>query len=607
MINLSAVDLRVIVAGVDVSEAVDRRAPLWVRRDPVQFESYPQVTGQLSLVGGILAQSIDPRVNRALWRPGNEVDIQMATPGQSWAPLPFGGRLVIKDRDYESGLGELGDAAQPERLILFLVDSLGYAEQPESVLSVGGQLGQQTGIGQVLPTLTYGIGYDPQPADPTPTRDFQLEFAVQPQGESAAAYAHRLLWASPDTDDQVYGVWVDSEGRLRPFAADLAPAEAWAAFAEAELVALFPVREEREQLPGRVAARGLGYWVRPIPQPPTRWSEVRDEAGRIIRRDIYQNFPAVFNFPARFVTTTYEQEKTIYKDPELSSALKFSERVTQSTFYDPGGRVERVRTTSEQPKDVIDPDVDSSLPTVAQVSETAYEFGRRGVVEKRRTLQQKAWGLIREANPPEDASPLDLATEKAEVEQWQRITDDYYHYIRHVFHETLGDLYRGEELESGGAGGQPPRVDRRPPSFEVEQYELLEIYDLSYAGGQPGRTRRLDFGNLVQDNYSLKRLAAVEARLINGRFEACQLQFGLSQIPAEWPPGRVVFVESEVYLLSGEVVIFERDRTICGATGLWLGSRDGEDFTSAVQVIAQALKDAEGALITDEFGGGINA
>lgn len=596
--NLTKIPTRVIVNGLDVSQAIDIDAPFTIEREAIGYISVPIVTARLTLVGGILSESLNPKINQR-WTPGTTVTIEIDT-GSGWQNPPFGGYLRIKNSNqYDDGLPQFGGGPRTiDRLALELVCVLGFGEdqappqQPYSTL-FNDPITLAEGIEQTLDKkeVTFVPG-------PMPIRELRVVLQKNDQISSLPLFAHRILWCTPGAGKTTYGLYSDNSGNASTFLLDLNEAPTLTKTAE-ELPSppKFGQLGETEQLVGRIKAEALiiifGLNSDPVESPIEHY-----EGGQLVYRELRSTtLPNFVSNETVVRTRKWQLRSEVIQDggDELIQTVDSTEITTYLN-----DRPSLIRSVTRLPISVIttDPSASDSLSS-AEITEERPSYGFGGRVSGREIRYYKAWGLLSNiygVSLPVGATETTVSLEKIESDRWIDIGNDQFRHVSNVYHAIVPNQFSTNSSRSGSSYG-PPNYGVAPRSWFSRPSKIFAEIDLSVSGQPISRERILDFANFPANTNALRAIAEIEGALLTGRYYAHQLEFNIRDLPEDQPPGYILRVgrlgdpsTQDDYLVSGEELSFHENLngkpfSIYRAVGLYLRSNTGSGITPVVEAI----------------------
>lgn len=596
--NLTKIPTRVIVNGLDVSQAIDIDAPFTIEREAIGFISIPTVSARLTLVGGILGESLNPKINQR-WRPGNTVIIQIDI-GAGWQSPPFGGTLRIKNSNqYDDGLPQFGGGVRTiDRLNLELVCALGYSEQREPpTRPYETELGSPIPLHEAIRQTLAGknIPFSPGVGNGS-IRTLDIILQKNDQITSLPLFAHQLAWCSPDNARYTYGVYTRADGVASMFAVDLNAAPTLTKTAE-ELPSppKFGQLGETEQLAGKIKAESILVYVEPT-QNPIEPPIVRYENGVLVYRELRQTTIGL----GQLVTRTRKWQIRGELVDDGGSQLIQSADSTEATSYGFGGRPTLIRSVTKQPRSVLlDSASEPDFLLTSEITEETPEYATSGQVRGRQIVYYKAWGLLAKnygATIPDGLNETSLGLEKIEYDKWEPLGNDQYKHTPSTYHAIVPAQVTTNQSRSGAAYG-PPNYGVSPSPWNLNERKIYAEVNLGFSGSSIPRERILLFSNLIPNANALRWVAEIEGALITGRYYAHQLEFNIRDLPSNLPPGYILRVSrlgdpttSDDYLVSGEELSFHeklnnKPFSIYRSVGLHLRVHTGGETAPIVEAV----------------------
>lgn len=175
-----------------------------------------------------------------------------------------------------------------------------------------------------------------------------------------------------------------------------------------------------------------------------------------------------------------------------------------------------------------------------------------------------------------------LDTDLVDTLSWDRVPGGYRY--RRVTVDPLAEQSdrRKSTLTSSPGSSEPPGTQFKPSAYAVKTLEILEIERFSYPVGAPDNDHPRDYnlGQYIQSKPAAKSRAKELGALLIGRHEVQHI--GLKPNDAylaNWKPCQSAFVHrnattDDVYLIDGDVLMFNDRRTYIATEGAWLGVRD---------------------------------
>jgi len=601
--NLTKIPTKVTVGGLDVSSALDLAAPFTIERDAIGFVSVPVINATLTLLGGILGESINPKINPTRWLPGTDVEIQIDV-GSGWQDPIFGGSLKIKNANqYDDGLPQFGGGpATIDRLTIELTCVLGFGEdqappQQPYVTTFNFPITLSEGIQQTLSRKDINFL-----GGATPSRDLRTVVQKTDQISSLPLFAHKLLWCTPTSAKVTYGLYSNNSGSASTFVLDLNAAPLLSMPAEAlPSPPKFGQLGETEQLVGLIKAEGLitifGFTSDPVEPPIEHF-----ENGRLVYREIRETrLPNLVSNRHTSRTRKWQLRSEIVEGggDDLIQSVDSSEETTYSF-----GRPSLIRSVTLLPTSVVTSDSSASDSLVtAEITEEYPQFGFGGRVSGREIRYYKAWGLLGKiygVSAPSGSSATTVALERIESDRWVDLGNDQFRHVPNVYHAIAPAQFSTNQSRSGNAYG-PPNYGEQPRSWFTKQVKIFAEVNLSVSGQLLSRERVLDFSNFPANTKALREIAEIEGALLTGRHYGHQIELNIRDLPGGQSPGYILRVgrvgdpsTQDDYLVSGEEISFHENLngkpfSIYRAVGLHLRTNAGGGGT--VEPIVTATPD----------------
>jgi hypothetical protein len=564
--NISRRRVRITIDSLDISSGL---LSWGVGRDAIGFEAACAVNGEIILAPTI-TESLDPKLN-VRWNPGKPVSIQIENDAGVLVDLPFGGSLFIISSTYSSGQALFGSAPQPEQLSLEVGDKIAYAREPQPPLQIQGiAVGIDTSITALtnLYLQSKGLSLQSIGGDPVPAGTLNFAPIYPARSSPLVDWLHHRLWCQPDGS---FGLWQDSQGRIRLFELDAA-APYWKTLTIKDLPGYIPVADQREQLPGKIKASSTFTLYSSRPTSSSYTALAVDSEGTVIGYDRMDWNLSISNEVTLVQKFRRRGSALQGADPE-DDLIILVERAETTAFYDAQKRNDRTVSDVFLLEGNVDPEEEGSETLILAQRNTITNDFRYGVITERRSEARKARGLLNLSG-----TAAELVTEQITIETWDKIgADEWRYYPRTIYNADIqrASQYSGEVPGGGGPGSRPPSPDIRADLWDVEERQLTAEVVVAYQGSSPGRTLEVDYQDFPPTYSALKRVAEIEATLLLGRYHGHEIQLAISDILEEWPPAQLVKVGTNIFLLSGEVLSGGTDRVLASCTGLWLGTDDG--------------------------------
>lgn len=175
-----------------------------------------------------------------------------------------------------------------------------------------------------------------------------------------------------------------------------------------------------------------------------------------------------------------------------------------------------------------------------------------------------------------------LDTDLVDTQTWDRVPNGY-RYRRVTVDPIAEQSDRRKSVTTSSPGSSEPLGTQFKPSpYGVKTLEILQIERFAYPVGAPDNDHPRDYnlGQYIQSKPAAKARAKELGALLIGRHEVQHIGFKPSDAYlGDWRPCQVAFVHrnatiDDVYLIDGDVLMFDDRRTYIATEGVWLGVRD---------------------------------